>query len=230
MLGHGGNPAADPAFAAGRFAVQDEGSQLVVALLDPQPGERVLDVCAAPGAKATAIAEAVEPGGRVVALDRHARRLALVAREARRLGLGNLELRACDVTRELAPAAPPASFDRVLVDAPCSGLGTLRRNADLRWRVEPGDPAALARQQRALLGARRAPWARAARSSTVPARSPRRRTKPSCAPSSRGAGVPGRPARRARVRAAAPRRDGFLRSFPHRHGSDGFFAARLERA
>jgi 16S rRNA (cytosine967-C5)-methyltransferase len=230
VLGHGGNPAADPGFGAGLFAVQDEGSQLVVALLDPQPGERVLDACAAPGAKATAIAACVGAEGRVLGLDRHARRLALVAREARRLGLGPLELRACDAAQGLPPEAPAGSFDRVLVDAPCSGLGTLRRNADLRWRVAPDDPAKLAVTQRALL----ASAARALRPGGALVYSTCTLTSEENEAVVRAflAETPG-------FRLAAPEslpacvrpvtEDGVLRTFPHRHGTDGFFAARLER-
>ncbi|HXV35820.1 MAG TPA: 16S rRNA (cytosine(967)-C(5))-methyltransferase RsmB, partial [Myxococcota bacterium] len=150
-LGRKGNPALDPAYLEGRFSVQDEASQLVVALLDPQPGERILDVCAAPGGKTTAIAERVGATGDVVALDRHARRLELLRRAGRRLGLENIRSFARDATRELADLAPAGGFDRVLVDAPCTGLGTLRRNPDAKWRVRPGDCARLAQIQRAIL-------------------------------------------------------------------------------
>jgi 16S rRNA (cytosine967-C5)-methyltransferase len=232
VLGHGGNPAADPAFAEGRFTVQDEGAQLVVALLDPRAGERALDVCAAPGGKATALAEQVGPAGRVVALDRHPRRLALALRDARRLGLGNLEIHVLDATRELAPAAPPASFARVLVDAPCSGLGTLRRNPDLRWRAQPGDPEALAPVQLALL--RRAADALGPGGALV-------YSTCTLAPEENEAVVRAflaeRPEYRVAPRERAPEAvrpllgdDGFLRCMPHLHGTDGFFAARLERS
>ena len=231
VLGRGGNPAADPAFAAGRFAVQDEGSQLVVALLDPQPGERALDVCAAPGTKANAIAERVGPAGRVVAVDVHARRLALVGREARRLGLANLELHAADARRDLSPVAPPGSFDRVLVDAPCSGLGTLRRNPDLRWRVTPGDAVELAAVQLALL--RRAALALRPGGALVYSTctlSPEENEAVVHAflaesPGFRIAAADALPAALRPLLAA----DGFLRTFPHLHDADGFFAARLER-
>jgi len=131
--------------------VQDEASQLVISLLDPQPGEQVLDVCAAPGGKSTAIAERVGPEGRVLALDRHERRLELAGRAARRLSLGNLACRVADASRSLRDVATPKRFDRVLVDAPCSGLGTLRRNPDARWRVRPTDPARLAEVQLVIL-------------------------------------------------------------------------------
>jgi len=231
VLGRRGNPALEPAFLAGRFSVQDEASQLVVALLDPQPGERVLDVCAAPGGKATAIAERVGPQGEVVALDRHARRLDLVSRQARRLGLENLRTLARDATRPLADLAAARGFDRVLVDAPCSGLGTLRRNPDARWRIAPGEPARLAVVQRAIL--------RQAAETLVPGgvlvystctlvpeeneESVRAllADRPQLALASADAG----PAE-ARPWLGA---DGFLRTWPHRHDADGFFAARLVR-
>ncbi len=151
VLGRKGDPARDPAFLAGYFTIQDEASQVVVELLDPQPGERVFESCAAPGAKSTAIAERVGAGGTVLATDRHERRLGLLARDARRLGLGNIHTVVADATQPLpeSVAAPP--FDRVLVDAPCSGLGTLRRNPDARWRVQPDSLNRLADVQRALL-------------------------------------------------------------------------------
>lgn len=150
VLGRRGNPSLDVAFREGRFTVQDEASQLVVGLLDPRPGERALDVCAAPGGKTGAIAERVGEAGSVLALDRHERRLDLARRTARRLGHENVLCRPADASRPLAEVAPPG-FDRVLVDAPCSGLGTLRRNPDARWRVRPGDPARLVEAQRAIL-------------------------------------------------------------------------------
>jgi 16S rRNA (cytosine967-C5)-methyltransferase len=230
VLGRGGNPAADPAFAAGRFAVQDEGSQLVVELLGARPGERALDVCAAPGTKANALAERVGPAGRVVAIDVNARRLALVGRESRRLGLANLALHAADARRDLSPVAPPASFERVLVDAPCSGLGTLRRNADLRWRVTQADVAELAPLQLALL--RRAALALRPGGALV-------YSTCTLSPEENEAVVHAFLAEAPELRItpleAVPAAlrpllgdDGFLRTFPHRHDADGFFAARLE--
>jgi 16S rRNA (cytosine967-C5)-methyltransferase len=231
VLGRGGNPAADPAFAAGRIAVQDEGSQIVVALLDPQPGESALDVCAAPGGKAAAIAENVGARGRVVAIDVHARRLALLGREARRLGLGNLGIHAADARGDLSPVAPAGSFDRVLVDAPCSGLGTLRRNPDLRWRARPGDSEALAGLQLAIL--RRAALALRPCGALVYS---------TCTLTSEEneavvqAFLAESPEFRIAPRESLPEAvrelagdDGFVRTFPHRHDADGFFAARLER-
>jgi 16S rRNA (cytosine967-C5)-methyltransferase len=104
-----------------------------VACLDPQPGERVLDVAAAPGGKATAIAELVGSKGRVIAADTQAGRLRLVGQAARRLKLSTVDLVVADGR---CPPVRDGSCDRVLVDAPCSGLGVLRRRPEARWRIE----------------------------------------------------------------------------------------------
>lgn len=124
----------------GRATPQDEASMRVVELLDPQPGESVLDLCAAPGGKTTHAAERMGDEGRVVAHDRVPHRLARVKQAADRLGLRSVEL---------AEALPDTSvtFDRVLVDAPCSGLGTLRRHPEIRWRLSDADITSLVRTQ-----------------------------------------------------------------------------------
>ena len=144
-----GDPATLPAVAEGRATPQDQGSQAVVAVLDPQPGERILDVAAAPGGNATAAAERAV-GGSVVAADVHAGRLGLVARAADRLGLTEVACVAADGRR--LPVRP-GRFDRVLVDAPCSGLGVLRRRAEARWRIQADAVAPLAALQKDLLAA-----------------------------------------------------------------------------
>ncbi len=120
--------------------VQDEASQLVGRAVEAQPGELVIDLCAAPGGKATALAAA---GARVVAADLRPHRLGLVAANRRRLGY-DLALVAADGTH---PPFRPGAADRVLIDAPCSGLGSLRRRPDARWRIEPDAPERLARLQ-----------------------------------------------------------------------------------
>ncbi|MCC6158645.1 MAG: 16S rRNA (cytosine(967)-C(5))-methyltransferase RsmB [Deltaproteobacteria bacterium] len=142
---------ASRAFAQGHAIVQGEASQIAVELVGAKPGELVLDACAAPGGKATRLAEQVGPQGRVVAADVHAGRAELIAENARRLGLANIEVRALDVaeTRELADA----SFDRVLVDAPCTALGQAARHPELRWRLAPEDPERMSVLQLALLRA-----------------------------------------------------------------------------
>ena len=231
VLGRSGNPAIDPAFLTGRFTVQDEASQLVVELLDPQPGERVLDACAAPGAKATAIAERVGDAGLVVALDRNAGRLGLVAHDAGRLGLANLRTLAADASAAVTFELDDAPFDRVLVDAPCSGLGALRRNPDARWRVQPDAIAQLAAVQRSILAAsakRLRPGGTLVYSTCT--LSPEENDDVvkwllASAPELRRAPDSDVPASlRALVGEGAT-----LRCWPQHHDTDGFFAARLER-
>ena len=231
ILGRRGHPALDPSFLAGRFTVQDEASQLVVSLLDPQAGERVLDACAAPGGKTTAIAERLGDQGRVVAVDRHPRRLNLVQRAARRLGLGTIRTEERDATLPFDGSPGAAAFDRVLVDAPCSGLGALRRNADARWRIGADDPARLAEVQLAIL-----------KNAADVLRPGGVLVYSVCTilPEENEAVVQAflddtGDYVRAPAGALPPEvrtvvgPDGYMRCLPHRHDTDGFFAARLER-
>jgi 16S rRNA (cytosine967-C5)-methyltransferase len=126
--------------------VQDLSSRWVVDAVGAEPGERVADLCAAPGGKATALAGR---GADVVALDLHPHRAGLVVAAAQRT---NTTTRVHAVVADAARAPlPPGDFDRVLVDAPCSGLGALRRRPDARWRIEPGDVDALVEIQAAIL-------------------------------------------------------------------------------
>jgi 16S rRNA (cytosine967-C5)-methyltransferase len=148
LVRHTGDLGALEAVRTGRVSPQDQASQAVVAALDPQPGERVLDVAAAPGGKAVAAAECMRDEGLVVATDVHPARVRTIARAAGRLGLDAVEPLAAD-GRNLP--VRDAAFDRALLDAPCSGLGVLRRRPDARWRVQPRDIVQLAALQRALL-------------------------------------------------------------------------------
>jgi 16S rRNA (cytosine967-C5)-methyltransferase len=234
-----GDPVRDPAFLEGRMTVQDEASQLVVELLDPQPGECVLDACAAPGAKATAIAERVGPAGRVVAVDRHERRLALVARDAARLGLAHISTVCADATRGLPAAPAGGGYARILVDAPCSGLGAWRRNPDARWRATPDAPARLAAVQGAILrraADRLAPGGTLVYSTCTLAPEENEAVIDALLaerPALRRAAPETLPAVLTRTRDAAPDAplldaQGALRTLPHRHDADGFFAVRLE--
>ncbi|MDQ7094766.1 16S rRNA (cytosine(967)-C(5))-methyltransferase RsmB [Desulfosporosinus sp. PR] len=119
-------------FQAGFFTVQDESSQLVAHVVAPQPGQRVLDACSAPGGKTTHLAQMMCNEGTILAFDVHAHKLELIDQLARRLGITCIKTQLGDA-REL-PEIKPYSQQRVLVDAPCSGLGVLRRRADLRWQ------------------------------------------------------------------------------------------------
>lgn len=137
-----------PGFAEGEFYIQDPSTLLAVELLDPRPGERVLDACAAPGGKTTCIAARMQDRGEIVAEDSSADRLKLVTANCARLGVRSVVIR---LARE--PDAGETWFDRVLVDVPCSNTGVMRRRVDLRWRLRPDDPRKLAAQQLRLLGA-----------------------------------------------------------------------------
>jgi 16S rRNA (cytosine967-C5)-methyltransferase len=133
---------------AGAFVAQSRAAMLVARALAPLPGERVLDLCAAPGGKTTHLAALMENKGEVVAVERNPRRARALARTARRLQAANVQIEVADAAR-WTPAG--SRFDRVLVDPPCSGLGTLQARADLRWRVTPDGVRAMALEQAAIL-------------------------------------------------------------------------------
>ncbi len=121
-------------FSEGYFQVQDEAAQLVGMLLDPQPGEFVLDACAGLGGKTGHIAEMMKDTGRVVATDMDPDKIECLQEEMQRLSFSCVNPRVVDWSNPAAGIAGEGQFDRVLVDAPCSGLGVLRRNPDIRWR------------------------------------------------------------------------------------------------
>lgn len=230
-LGEQGNASADPAFVAGKFTIQDEASQIVIDLLDPQPGEKILDTCAAPGTKATGIAERIGQEGHVSALDRHLQRVGLIERDARRLGLQNILSLERDATQPLNDLAPDEGFQRILVDAPCSGLGTLRRNPDARWRVSSDDPAQLAAIQLSLLNSAAevlcAGGVLVYSTCTVTTEENEAVIQ---------AFLTTHPDFQLTPKEKLPNslhplvdEKGFLHTYPHRHQCDGFFAARLEK-
>ncbi|BFH15052.1 16S rRNA (cytosine(967)-C(5))-methyltransferase RsmB [Paenibacillus melissococcoides] len=145
-----GNLAHSAWYRDGRLSVQDESSMLVVEALRPEPGMRVLDCCAAPGGKSTHIAERMGDRGEVTANDVHAHKVALIEEQAARLGLTSLRVLNVDAA-ELGQALPPASFDAVLLDAPCTGFGVIRRKPDIKWAKREEDVAAIAALQERLL-------------------------------------------------------------------------------
>jgi 16S rRNA (cytosine967-C5)-methyltransferase len=139
-----------PAWRAGAFLAQSRAAMGVARIVDPRPGERVLDLCAAPGGKSTHLAALMGGEGEVVAVERNARRAGMLARTAQRLHATNVRVEVADA----AVARPEgAVFDRVLVDPPCSGLGTLQARADLRWRVTPDQVREMTHTQAAILTA-----------------------------------------------------------------------------
>jgi 16S rRNA (cytosine967-C5)-methyltransferase len=137
-------------FQKGLFFFQDEASQIVSHALQPRPGERILDACAAPGGKATHLAQLMENRGEILALDLQEKKIRLIAENAERLGLTIVKGRALDAGRPLSLASG-ARFDRILVDAPCTGLGTLHRNPEAKWSRKEDDPRRLQGLQLALL-------------------------------------------------------------------------------
>ena len=150
LIVESGNPLLLPLAGDGLFVVQDESSQLVPLIAAVRPGERVLDACASPGGKTTAMAASMDDRGVLVATDVRQRRIDLLARTVRASGARSVRIVQADVA---LPLPFTASFDCVLVDAPCSGLGTLRRDPDVRWRRSEEDLPALADLQIRILEA-----------------------------------------------------------------------------
>ena len=151
------------AFKEGLVEVQDEGSQIAALLADARPGMRVVDFCAGVGGKTLALAAGMANHGKLVACDVSARRLERAGRRLRRAGVGNAERRVLTSERDKWVKRHAGGFDRVLVDAPCLGTGTWRRNPDAKWRTTPEDlaesrrpPAADSRQRGAAGSPRRA--------------------------------------------------------------------------
>jgi 16S rRNA (cytosine967-C5)-methyltransferase len=145
----GGSSLLSELMAEGKVYVQDEASQLVAGVLDAQPGHRVLDLCAAPGSKTSQIADTTNDSAMIVASDVHEHRLRTVIHTAETQGLSSIHCVAIDGLGALPLAGD--IFDRVLVDAPCSGTGTLRRNPEIRWRISPADIQDLSQRQKQLL-------------------------------------------------------------------------------
>jgi 16S rRNA (cytosine967-C5)-methyltransferase len=149
-----GEVAALPGYGEGLWSVQDRSAQRIAPLLEPKPGDRLLDACAAPGGKSTHLAELLGPGGTVWAVDRAGSRLKRLQANAMRLGLEGIQVLEADATA--LPQDHPewrGAFAGILVDAPCSGLGTLCRHPDARWHFEPAALEELTALQDQLLDA-----------------------------------------------------------------------------
>ncbi len=131
-----GEPSKWPGFKEGQWCIQDRSSQLIAPFLESRPKEKILDACAAPGGKSTHIAELIGNNGEVWAVDQSAKRLKILLTNSERLGATCLQYLVDDSTNLLANYPEwKGSFNRILVDAPCSGLGTLSRHPDARWRI-----------------------------------------------------------------------------------------------
>lgn len=205
---------------------QSRGSMLVGRILAPEPGARVLDLCAAPGGKTTHLAALMENRGEIVAIERHPGRAAALEATCRRMGAGVVQVRTQDATE----VDPGGTFDHVLLDPPCSGLGTLQSRPDRRWRASPEATAELAELQHRLLGV--------AAGATRPGGSlvysvctiSRREGEDVIArflTARDGWQVEDLGAERPQWR--YPRDERFLQLLPDRDGTDGFFIARLRR-
>jgi 16S rRNA (cytosine967-C5)-methyltransferase len=188
---------AHPLYAQGAITPQSRASQRVARVLDPQPGERVLDVCAAPGGKTTHVAALMGDQGEVVAVERNPQRAQALTVQAQRLHATSVRVHLGDA-KEITQDALGGTFDRVLVDPPCSGLGTLRSHPDLRWRATPKAIESLRLEQEAIVAA--------ALSVLAPGG---RLVYSTCTLSPREEVVSGE----------------VVRTLPHRDGTDGFYIA-----
>jgi 16S rRNA (cytosine967-C5)-methyltransferase len=214
-------------YLRGDFQIQDEASQFIARLVHPVAGETILDLCAGIGGKATHLAELMDNRGRIIAVELLANKFKQLHVLAARLGIGVISTVAADATRPLMEV-PPGSCDRVLLDVPCSGLGTLRRCPEIKWRLAPGWLARHATLQKRLLaraGDYVKPGGRLVYSTcSIMAEEnedvvrhfleQRRDFHPIPAETPAPELLDG---------------DGYLRTFPHRHGTDGFFGAVLEK-
>jgi 16S rRNA (cytosine967-C5)-methyltransferase len=227
-----GNPLKTPLAGTGRFFVQDEASQLVAAAAGARPGEIVLDCCASPGGKTAAMAADMRDVGVIVAADVRRRRVVLLRRTIAESGATCVRVLQADL-RQPAPCRPV--FDLVVVDAPCSGLGTLRRDPDLRWRRSEGDLVNLVVVQEALLHAAAAVVKPGGRLVYATCSSEADENEdvieaflaahPDFSPLDLTLPLPHAPRDRTSVFTAG----GHLRTYPHEHGLEAFFAAAVRR-
>jgi 16S rRNA (cytosine967-C5)-methyltransferase len=233
----GGNPAASGAVRHGWIAIQDEASQAVAHLLAPGPGDTILDLCAAPGGKTLVLARAAGTQGHVIAADVHKNRVSAMRERFELAGLRNVETRVLDGSQ---PFFFSRQFDRILVDVPCSGTGTLARHPEIRWKLRAEDLRDLHARQAQLLRNALPHLALGGRlvystcslepeenelvvgevlselGNTFQIADPRPVLENFLQDPSQIQSLVGS--------------DGFFRTFPPQHGTDGFFGALIERA
>lgn len=219
------NVTTNKAFREGLFTVQDEGATMAMYLAAPSPGIRVIDLCAAPGGKSTALAELMQGRGEIIALDKYEPKLKLIDEAAQRLGIAEVIQTA--IGDAITITLPPA--DLVIVDAPCSGLGTLSKKPDIKWKREPEDIPQLVALQRAIL-------ANAAKlvkpggvllysTCTIERRENQEVVAAFLADHPEFVLEPASEW----LPKGVVTEEGFMQTLPHRHGLDGMFAARLRR-
>jgi 16S rRNA (cytosine967-C5)-methyltransferase len=218
-----------PGFRDGLFQVQGEASQLIAYLLAPQPGERILDACAAPGGKTTHIAELAGDCGEIIASDIARSGLLKIEENFQRLGLRSIRTLTADATVAADRSEQP--YDRILVDAPCSGFGTLRSHPEIKWQRREADVQRLSRlQRRILMGAiaRLKPGGVLVYSTCTLIADENERVVQQLL-KDYDTLVLEDAADYLPAAARAMVRDGYFSAWPHRHGTDGFFAARLRK-
>jgi 16S rRNA (cytosine967-C5)-methyltransferase len=222
-------------FTQGQVEVQDEGSQLLSLLLAPRRGEMVVDFCAGAGGKTLALGAAMRNSGRLYAFDISGHRLDALKPRLARSGLSNVYPAQIVHERDERIKRLAGKIDRVLVDAPCSGLGTLRRNPDLKWRQSPAAVEELRAKQAAILDSAARllkPGGRLVYATCSLLESEDEAIAKAF--SERHPDFRPLPAAEALERAQVARANeleagGYLRLWPHRHGTDGFFAAAWEK-
>lgn len=218
-----------PGFEAGLFAVQDEASQLAGQLLGAEPGERVWDACCAPGGKTCHIAQLMDDRGDLIATDISRSKLSLVQDSLRRLGISSVSTAVADLHQP--DTFPEGYFDRILLDAPCSGLGVIRRNPEAKWRLFSGDITRLAAVQKTFLknaAARLKPGGTLLYSTCSTSEAENELVVEDFLLHNPGFVLEN-------LNDLFPQWSdliafyGMFRVWPHRHGMDGFFAARIKR-
>ena len=215
-------------FREGRIQIQDEASQLIARILDPQPGENILDLCSGIGGKTTHAAALMQNHGRITAIDIHPDKLKELEGLSHRLGISMIRTLAGDATQDLGKEFE-ASFDRILLDAPCSGLGTLRRNPEIKWRLQPDDIKEFASLQIRTLDRTRHYLREGGilvYSTCSIMREENEDVVEAFLRSHADYKLADMPDRMLKDFTDSK---GYFHTFPHRHGMDGFFAARLQR-
>jgi 16S rRNA (cytosine967-C5)-methyltransferase len=215
-------------FREGLLRIQDEGAQLVSFLLNPKNNENILDVCAGTGGKTTHLAAMLKNNGSILAIDRHAGKLAELTKEAERLIINNIQTQQADLGIML-PIELAEKFDHVLVDAPCSGTGTLRRNPEIKWRIKAADMESYATTQKTILqnasgAVKKGGHLIYCTCSLLPAESEDviKRFLVNNPQFTLGS-IP------ETINKFLIDKSGFFRTYPHLHNTDGFFGAILQR-